>query len=331
MEFVKLGNSNLEINPIAFGAWAIGGAAWGGNDEKDSYSAIVSAIENGLVTIDTAPIYGYGKSEEIIGRVINDKGGRDKLKILTKFGINWKTEKGKFYFKGHNQGRDVDVHLYSGKDGIIEECEASLKRLQTDYIDLLQAHRPDPSTDISETMEAFELLKSQGKILEGAVSNYTVDQLKKSLDHFPIVSNQVPYSMLERDIEKDLVPYCLENNLGILAYSPLQRGVLTGKYRGFVNWDEDDHRKDTKWFQTDNREKINTFLDNINPIAKDHGMSLSQLVINWTIRQKGITCTLLGARNAKQVEDNVNALNFNLSDGEIDMINKELSELKIKD
>ncbi len=331
MEFVKLGNSNLEINRIAFGAWAIGGAAWGGNDEKDSYEAIVSAIENGLVTIDTAPIYGYGKSEEIIGRVINDRGGREKLRILTKFGINWNTDKGKFYFKGNYQGRDRNVYLYSGKDGIIEECEASLKRLKTDYIDLLQAHRPDPSTDISETMEALDLLKTQGKILEGAVSNYTPEQVKKSLEYFPIVSNQVPYSMLERDIEEELVPLCLKENLGILAYSPLQRGVLTGKYKGDVNWDSDDHRKDTVWFKPENRVRINAFLDSISPIAKENGMSLTQLVINWTVNQKGITCTLLGGRNPSQVEQNINALNFNLSKEEIQSIDLELSKLELVD
>ncbi|MEQ8361131.1 MAG: aldo/keto reductase [Cytophagales bacterium] len=331
MELIKLGNSDLDINPIAFGAWAIGGAAWGGNDEQDSYDAICAAIDNELVTIDTAPIYGYGKSEEIIGKVIKDRGGRDQLRILTKFGINWNTNKGKFYFAGSYNGKDLDVYLYSGKDGVIKECEASLKRLQTDYIDLYQVHRPDPTTDISETMEALELLKTQGKIREGAVSNYNLEQLKKAVNHFPVLSNQLSYSMLERDIEKDIIPFCLEKEIGILAYSPLQRGILTGKYRGKINWDEDDHRKDTKWFQPENRERINTFLDKIEPIANDHGMSMSQLVINWTIRQKGITCTLLGGRNSLQVEQNIKSLDFSLGESEIQIIDKELSQLKLID
>ncbi len=227
--------------------------------------------------------------------------------------------------------KKTDVYLYSGKEGVIKECEASLLRLQTDYIDLFQVHRPDPTTDISETMEALELLKRQGKIREGAVSNYNLDQLKNAIDHFPVLSNQLSYSMLEREIEKEILPFCLENNIGILAYSPLQRGILTGKYRGNIKWDEDDHRKDTKWFQPENRDRINTFLDKIEPIANDNGMSLSQLVINWTIRQKGITCALLGARNPAQVEHNIKALDFSLNDSEIQIIDQELSQLKLKD
>lgn len=326
-----LGNSNLEISPLAFGAWAIGGKAWGGNEEKDSLDAIRAAINSGISTLDTAPIYGYGLSEELIGKVVKKDKGRDKLQILTKFGINWQTKKGQFYFEGEVEGRKIPVHLYSGKDGIIKECEESLKRLNTDYIDLYQAHRPDPTTDISETMEALSQLKKEGKILEGAVSNYTVDQLNESLNYFPVISNQLPFSMLEMDIKKEMVPFCLEKNIGILAYSPLQRGVLTGKYSGDINWDDDDHRKDTKWFKDENRKNINAYLSEIKPIADSYHISISQLVINWTISQKGISCVLVGGRNSAQVKHNAESLKFKLDESEIRFIDEKLGHLKLLD
>ena len=329
MELIQLGKSKLKINPIAFGAWAIGGAAWGGNDEKDSLAAIKSCIENGLTTIDTAPIYGYGKSEELVGKALKDLGKRDSIQILTKFGINWNTNKGTFYFKGNSTVNFKNVNLYSGHDGIIKECEDSLRRLKTDYIDLYQIHRPDSSTPISETMETLNILKKEGKILEGAVSNYTKHQMEEALIDFPIASNQVPFSMLEKSILDEVLPFAIEKNVGILAYSPLQRGVLTGKYRGEINWNEDDHRKDSKWFQDSNRQKINNFLDRIQPIARDKNISLSQLVILWTLAQEGISCVLVGGRNPEQVRQNIHALDSKINQEEIELINRELSSLKL--
>lgn len=329
MKKVKVGNS-LEINKIAFGAWAIGGDAWGGNAESDSYNAVRTAIENGLTTIDTAPIYGFGRSEEVIGKVVKKMGLRDQVQILTKFGINWRTSSGKYYFKTVRDGKELDVHLYSGKDGIIRECEESLKRLKTDFIDLYQVHRPDPTTPIEETMLAMEELKKQGKILEGGVSNYELEQLQKAAVSFPLATNQMPYSMLERGIEKDMLPWCMSQGIGILAYSPLQRGILSGKYRGKINWNEDDHRRDTLWFSDENRERINSFLDKISLIAEKYDASLAQLVINWTASVEGVSSVLVGARNAGQVLQNIKSLEFELEDSEISQIRTLLNKLQLK-
>lgn len=328
MQKIKLGKSDLEISRIVFGAWAIGGSAWGGNDERDSLAALEAAYDNGISSFDTAPIYGYGLSEELLGKAVQNIG-RDKVEILTKFGINWKTTKGEFYFEGELDGKKIDVFRYSGKDGIIQELEDSLRRLKTDYIDLYQVHRPDNSTPIEETMGVLMDLKKEGKIREIAVSNYDLNQTKEAVKYADIVSNQMPYSMLLRGIEKDVLPFTIESNIGILAYSPLQRGVLSGKYKGEIHWKEDDHRKDAKWFQKENLARINAYLDKLRPIAEDHKISLSQLVLAWTLAQNGISAILAGARNAEQVKSNAAASHISLSEDELNFIKGHLDNLKI--
>ena len=327
MNRILLGSSALESTDLIFGAWAIGGSAWGGNDEKESKDAVTAAIENGMNTIDTAPIYGFGKSEELIGEVINERFNREQVKIFTKCGINWKTKSGQYYFSSKLDNKDVDVYLYSGRDGIISECEDSLRRLKTDYIDLYQIHRPDTSTRFEESMEAMLKLKEEGKIIEIGVSNYSAEQLKESLTYTDIVSNQVSYSMLERGIESELIPFCIQNKVSILAYSPLQRGLLTGKYKGDLYLNEDDHRESSKWFKVEYREKVNSFLDSIKPIAENHNSSIAQLVLAWTVQRKGISCLLIGARNSSQVKRNIESGKVNLSSEEIREIDDLLEGL----
>jgi aryl-alcohol dehydrogenase-like predicted oxidoreductase len=179
MEYRNLGKSNYKVSVISFGAWAIGGWMWGGADENDAIEAINTAIDSGMTSIDTAPIYGFGKSEEIVGNVIKDK--RDKVEILTKYGLRWDTNKGSFYIKSANsKNEEVSIHRYAGPESIIQECEDSLKRLQTDYIDLYQIHWHDSTTPIDDTMEAISKLKKDGKILTAGVSNYTSDQMKEA-------------------------------------------------------------------------------------------------------------------------------------------------------
>ncbi len=326
MEYSNLGNSELKVSRIVFGAWAIGGWMWGGADKKDALKAVDASIYNGITSLDTAPVYGFGQSEEIIGEAV--KGKRDKVQILTKYGLNWDTTKGKFYFKSkNNQGKDVDIHKYAGKESVIQECEASLRRLKTDYIDLYQIHWHDETTPISETMEAIEQLLKEGKIRAAGVSNYTAEWLDSAKKTVDIASNQVPYSMINKGIEKELVPYCLENNVGILAYSPLQRGILTGKITPDYKFNEGDHRPGTPYYQKDNLILINDLLNKIKPIADSQGVSLTQLVIRWTLEQPRISAALVGARNPEQVEHNIRALDVKLPEEEILIINKELEDL----
>ena len=331
MEKIQLGNSDLKITPVTFGAWAIGGWMWGGANEKDAVEAIHASVDAGITTIDTAPVYGFGKSEELVGKAIKEAGKRDQVQILTKYGLRWDTDKGEYYFDTEDdKGNTIKLYKYAGKENIIKECEESLKRLQTDYIDLYQIHWPDKTTPIEESMEAVQKLKDDGKIKEAGVCNYSVDEIKIAEKVIAIISNQVPYSMVNRTIEKDVTPYCREKNIGILAYSPLQRGLLTGKISEDHDFNYGDHRPSTPFFKPENIKKTNQFLAGIESIARDHYISKAQLVINWTIQQPGITSALVGARNRKQVEDNARAVSFRLSREEINLINQKLSELNLE-
>jgi aryl-alcohol dehydrogenase-like predicted oxidoreductase len=255
---------------------------------------------------------------------------RNRVEILTKFGMRWDTTRGQFAFDSEDaKGNPAKIYKYASRDSVIRECEESLKRLGTDYIDLLQIHWPDPTTPIDETFEAVSRLLDAGKIRAAGVSNYNAGQLEEARRTMPIASNQVPYSMVKRDIEADLVPYCLQHNVGILAYSPLQRGLLTGKMQPGHAFAPGDHRAGLPYFKDENLRRTAEFLDRIRPLADEKGCTLSQLVIAWTIRQPGITCALVGARNPKQAEENAAASNVPLSREEIGHINAHLNALEM--
>lgn len=327
MELKQLGNSSVKVTPIAFGAWAIGGWMWGGAEEKTAIKAINTSLDMGITTIDTAPIYGFGKSEELVGQAL--KGvSRDKYQILTKYGMNWKSDKGEYFFdSADNSGKPVKIYKYSGKESVLQECEDSLRRLKTDYVDLLQIHWADNTTPISETMEAVASLIKQGKVRAAGVCNYNVAQVEEALKTVNIVSNQVPYSMIHRGIEKDVVPQAVAKGMSIVPYSPLQRGLLTGKIKRDHKFNEGDTRESNVYYKPENIDRVNAFLLKIKPVADKHGVSLAQLVINWTTRQPAMDCVLVGARDAKQVEENVKSLSFKLSDDEIKSIRKSAEEL----
>jgi len=325
MEKIQLGNSDLTISPIVFGAWAIGGQAWGGNDDQDAIKAIHTSKDLGVTSIDTAPVYGFGHSESLVGKAIQEIG-RDKLEILTKFGFNWKTEKGEYQFPTTDGGK---TYAYAGRDGIIQEVEDSLRRLGTDYIDLYQIHRPDATTPVEETMEVLKELQQQGKIRSIGMSNHTVEMMQRASKIIDLASTQSPYSMVYRKIEKDIIPYCLEENVGILAYSPLQRGLLTGKITADHEFKGDDHRADNKFFKEPNRSRALAFLEEIKPIAEERNVTLAQLVINWTVQREGITAALVGARNAKQAGENAHSLSFELNSDEIQHIQTGMDKVVI--
>lgn len=328
MEYRRLGNTDVEVSRITMGAWAIGGWMWGGTDLKKAEEAIYESLENGVTTIDTAPIYGFGLSEEIVGKAL--KGKRDQAQIFTKCGMRWDIDKGVFVFtsKDHD-GRPVDIYKYAGKDSIIEECERSLKRLQTDYIDLFQIHWPDATTPVDASMQALEQLKQEGKIRAGGVCNYSAEQMREAEKTAELASNQVPYSMVKRGIEEDVVPYCLEHGKSILAYSPMERGLLTGKLSEETRFREDDHRKTYPFFKKENIRKVNAFLNSIKPIADDRNITIPQLVLNWTLQQPGITVALAGARDAAQARQNAHAGDFNLTEEEVYKINQHLGNVEL--
>ena len=328
MEFVAIGEDHLQVSRIAFGAWAIGGWLWGGADKKEAVKAIETSLDYGMSSFDTAPVYGFGQSEELIGQTL--KGKRDKIQILSKCGLRWDLKEGHLHMKTQdNDGNPQDVLRVGRKKDVIAECESSLKRLQTDYIDLYQLHWPDPRTPISETMEAMEILLQQGKIRAAGVCNFNKAQTEEAENHIALASNQVPYSMLRRDIEKELVPHCLESGTAILAYSPLQRGLLTGKITPDYVFNEGDTRPQTVHFQKENIKRTNDFLKKIKPIANSHKATIAQLVIRWTLEQSAIAIALVGARNAQQTIENAQAIFIDLSEDELHIVDKELNKLEL--
>jgi aryl-alcohol dehydrogenase-like predicted oxidoreductase len=330
MDHRQLGTSDIQVTPITLGAWAIGGWMWGGQERQDALDAIHTSIEMGVDTIDTAAVYGFGRSEELVGEAI--RGKRDELTVLTKFGLRWdRPGEGEKAFETEDlDGNPVTLYRNCKPDSVIEECERSLKRLGVDVIDVYQAHWPDATTPIEETFEAVAKLIEQGKVRAAGASNYSVEQLQRARSVCPLASDQPPYSMVNRDIEDDLLPWCRENDLGVVCYSPLQRGLLTGKITTDYEFDEGDHRAGSKFFQAESVKRVNAFLDRIKPIAEEHDATLAQLVINWTTRQPGITAALVGARNTKQATENAQALSFTLSDEELATINRHLDQLQLE-
>ncbi|HUT59668.1 MAG TPA: aldo/keto reductase [Phycisphaerae bacterium] len=328
MQYRRLGESDLNISVVTFGAWAIGGWMWGGQDEADAVAAIRKAIDLGVTTIDTAAVYGFGASEELIAKAVGKD--RDRVLIFTKYGLRWDTDKGTARFETQDlQGRPITVRRYAAADGVIHECEQSLRRLGTDHIDLYQCHWPDPDTPIEETMGAIERLIKDGKVRYAGLSNYSVEEIAAARKIVPIVSDQPPYSMLRRGIEDDILPYCRKNNVGVIVYSPLQRGILTGKVTMDRQFEPGDHRADMPEYQPANRKRVLAFLDELRPIADAHGATLAQLVVNWTVHRDGVTAALVGARNPRQAEENAKALDFDLSEEETRGINELVDGIKL--
>jgi aryl-alcohol dehydrogenase-like predicted oxidoreductase len=327
MEYRQLGGSSLKVSALTIGTWAMGGFMWGGSDPGEAIAALQKAIDLGATSIDTAPIYGLGGSEEIVGKAI--AGRRDQVQLLTKFGLCWDKAEGAFHFEMRApHGEMVKVFRNARKARIIAECEASLKRLGTDYIDLYQQHWPDPETPLEESWEAVGQLIKAGKVRAAGVSNFSIEQIEQAGRIVPLASVQPPYSMINRGIEKDLLPYCREHNLGVLGYSPLQRGLLTGKITLEQEFSETDHRRNNPFFKYENRKKTLALLAQLAPIAAAHQATLAQLVISWTIHHPGITAALVGARNPKQAEENVKGAELMLPEAETRRIDELLETVK---
>ncbi len=313
----EIGTTGIQASVIGLGTWAIGGWMWGGTDEAKSIAAIQASVDAGVSLIDTAPAYGQGVAEDIVGKAL--KGRRDKVVLATKCGLVWHTQKGNHFF-------DYDgkpVHRYLGKDAIIYEVEQSLTRLGTDYIDHYITHWQDPTTPIADTMEALETLKQQGKIRSIGASNTSVDEVKAYVAAGQLDAVQEEYSMVKRDIEGTLLPVCRENGVSVLSYSSLALGLLSGKIGPDREFTGDDQRKDNPRFSMANRQKVANLMETIAPIAEAHGATLAQTVIAWTVQQPGITFSLCGARDAAQAVENAKAGQLRLTEAEIAEIDTE--------
>jgi methylglyoxal reductase len=320
MKMRPLGSSNIEASVIGLGTWAMGGWMWGGTDEKASIKAIQASMDAGVNLIDTAPAYGLGMSEVLVGKAV--RGRRDKAVLATKCGLVWHTAQGKHFF---NEA-DKPVHRYLGGASIRYELEESLRRLQTDYVDLYQTHWQDPTTPISETMTTLLDLKKEGKIRAIGVSNVNPDELNAYLKAGPVDCIQEQYNMLHRDIEKTLLPTCIANGISTLSYSSLALGLLSGKIGPERTFQGDDLRKNDPRFSLENRRKMVPFFEGLAAVALRYKLSIAQLVIAWTVARKGITYALCGARNAEQALENAKAGDVTLAAGDM----TQIDELMVK-
>ncbi len=324
MRYRVLGGSGIEASIVAFGAWAVGGWWWGGADDSESIDAIRKALDLGITFIDTAPAYGLGHSEEVVGKAI--KGRRDEVVLATKCGLVWHSDRGNHFFDESGKS----VRRYLGPESIRYEVDQSLRRLQTDVIDLYQTHWQDPTTPIEETMGALLELKREGKIRAIGVSNATVEQMDEYRKAGPLDADQEKYSMLSRKIDEEQLPYCERENIAVLAYSPLAQGLLTGKMTADRAIPEGDYRAEDAKFSAENRKRILAFLERVRPVADEHKATLAQLAIAWTLARPGLSHSLVGARSAAQVDENAKAGDIVLAAEDLATIDEALSGLELQ-
>jgi len=307
MKTKKLGLTDLNLSTIGLGTWAIGGGkwkfSWGPQDDRESISAIQRALELGINWIDTAAVYGLGHSEEIVARAI--RGLKDKPVIATKCERVW--------------DKNGNIFGRLKKGSIRAEVAASLKRLKIEVIDLYQIHWPEPDEDIEEAWDTMAGLIKEGKIRYAGVSNFNLRQLKRAQAIHPVASFQPPYSMLERNIEKELLKYCSVNNIGVITYSPMQKGLLTGKFtrERVQNLPEDDHRRRDPRFQEPELSANLKLVKELRPIAEKNGRTVAQLAIAWVLRRPEVTAAIVGARRPVQIEETVVAGDWEISQEDV--------------
>ncbi len=328
MQYRPLGRTDVQLPVISFGAWAIGGWMWGGSDDDDAVRALHAAIDHGITCIDTAPIYGMGRSEMVVGKAI--AGRREKVVLATKCGMRWDLAEGEPFFETtDNEGRPRAIYKNLRPHSIRKECEDSLRRLRVDHIDLYQCHWPDKTTPVADTMQVLQELKQEGKIRTFGVSNLSVEMMETCLQHGRIESDQPRYSALDRTVEAEILPYCRENNISVLAYSPLEQGLLTGKVGPDRVFNEGDQRQNKPLFSRENRVKVLNMLESLRPIAEGHGATFGQLFLAWLLAQPGMTTALAGARTEAQAVENAAAGDILLTGAEITDIRNAVESLDL--
>jgi aryl-alcohol dehydrogenase-like predicted oxidoreductase len=285
-EYSAIAGTALRVSPVAIGTWAIGGWMWGGTDEAESIATIRAALDHGVNVIDTAPVYGFGRSEEIVGKAVAEGQLRDKVVIATKVGLEWK---------------DGHVFRNASRGRLMREVEDSLRRLQTDYIDVYQVHWPDPLTPVEETAAAMQALFRQGKIRAIGVSNFSVEQIRRFRTVAPIHVLQSPYNLFERDIEAELLPYCRKNSIATFGYGALCRGLLSGRMRSDTTFTGDDLRRTDPKFHDPRFAQYLSAVQKLDRLAQRFGKRVIQLAVRWMLDQ-GVTTALWGARHPGQLQ-----------------------------
>ena len=319
MQKRQLGNTDLKLTTVGLGTWAMGGPwqfGWGPQDDNEAIAAILAALDEGINWIDTAPVYGLGHSEELVGKAL--KQISEKPLIATKCGLLWNEKKEK-------------VSCLKRKS-IREECHASLKRLGVEVIDLYQMHWPEPERDVEEAWEEMAKLADEGKVRHLGVSNFNVEQIKRVRKTYKVASLQPPYSMLHREVEDEVLDYCARNNIGVVAYSPMQRGLLTGKFsqERLAGLPLDDHRRRNPDFHDPQFTATLQLVDQLRPIAERNGKTLAQLAISWVLRRPEVTAAIVGARRPEQIAETAPASDWDLSKEDIEEIEQLLAERQAK-
>jgi aryl-alcohol dehydrogenase-like predicted oxidoreductase len=318
MQTRTFGHTDMQVTPIGLGAWAIGGGnyqfGWGSQDDQESFATIQRALDLGINWIDTAAVYGLGHSEEVVGKAVREWSGGNRPYIFTKCGRVW------------NEQRKISGNV-SGQS-IRREAENSLRRLQVEAIDLYQMHWPDPDPQIEEGWSEMAKLKAEGKVRHIGVSNFSVSQMERIQKIAPIDSLQPPYSMIHRNIENDILPYCQEHNIAVIVYSPMESGLLTGTMtkERIDKLPQDDWRKRDEDFQEPRLSRNLELVRLLTEIGYPHNMSPANVAIAWTLRHPAVTAAIVGARRPQQVNENIEAAEFRLSDDEIEQIDKFLRE-----
>ncbi|AYB39508.1 aldo/keto reductase [Brevibacillus laterosporus] len=312
MDYVQLGSSELKCSRIGLGTWAIGGWAWGGTNEKDAIQAIQRAFDIGINTLDTAPVYGFGLSEEICGKAIKEYGQRDKIHIATKAGIEWVGEEGVYWCN-------------ASKERVLQEFEDSLRRLQVDYIDLYQLHWPDPGLPVEETADIFAQLYKEGKIRAIGVSNFSIEQIEQWRKVAPLHSSQTRLNVLQTE-HKDTFRYCFENNINTLTWGTLAQGLLTGKFTKDSTFAEDDLRHGYPLFAAEYFDQYLQAVDRLKVIAQEKGKTMAQLAVRWTLDHPGVSVSLWGARKPAQLDEVSGVMGWTLSAQDLDQIDQIIKE-----
>jgi len=305
-----LGKTGFDVSRVVQGTWVTGGWAWGGSDEHEALRAILRAFELGINFIDTAPVYGFGKSEQIVGQALK-QWGREKIIVATKCGLEW------------DEG--LRIRRNSRPERLMCEAEDSLRRLGVDRIDLLQVHWPDSEVVWSNTADALTRLREQGKIRFFGLSNFSREQMVEWLRTGTVYSLQPPYNMFEREAEKEVLPFCIENEIPTLVYSGLCRGLLTGKFDGDEVFAKGDLRRNDPMFKAERFRRYVEAVNEIKAIASDYGKSPAQFALRWAIQQPGVTCVIAGARTAKQAEDNAGALDWEIGTSDLRKVDEILA------
>lgn len=312
MESTTINGTNITTSRIGLGTWGIGGWMWGGSDEEESIRTIHAALDNGISLVDTAPVYGFGRSEEIVGKAVEQWGDREKVIIATKAGLEW---------------HDGVVNRNSTRNRIKQEIEDSLRRLRTTYIDIYQIHWPDPLVPIEETADAMRQLLEQGKIRAIGVSNYSPEQMNAFRAVAPLNSNQPPYNLFERQVEHEILPYTRHHNISTIAYGALCRGLLSGKMRPDSQFSGDDLRKVDPKFQPPRYAQYLQAVDRLDKfVRQNYGKRVIDLAVRWLLDQPGVSIALWGARHPEHVAPLDDMLGWSLSRDAMHAIDEILRE-----